>query len=78
MFMRAITHMLRSFLGKFVVAYFCDIFIFSRTQEKHLSHFIQVLDLWKKLFFSLQKYAFLSSCVHILGFIVSKDGVFIS
>jgi hypothetical protein len=47
-FMRLMNHVLRSFLGNFVVIFFDDILIFSKTIEEHLDHIQHVLDVLRK------------------------------
>ncbi|GJV08621.1 transposon ty3-I gag-pol polyprotein [Tanacetum coccineum] len=65
-FMRLMTQVLRPFMGKFVVVYFDDTFIYSQTEEDHLGHLRKVMKALNDndLFVNLKKCAFLliNSC----------------
>ena len=77
-FMRVMTQLFRSFIGKFVAVYFNDILIYSRTQEQHVGHLRQVLRTLQadKLYANPKKYAFCTDMVIFLGFVVSSEEVF--
>ena len=64
-------------IGVFLVVYFDDILIYSRTREDHVNHLRQVCLVLRKenLYANLKKCAFMTQQVTFLGFIVSKDGV---
>ena len=71
-FMRLMNDVLRPFSGKFVVVYFDDILIYSRTAAEHKRHLHTVCAKLQaeKLFANVAKCPFLRSSVSFLGFIV--------
>ena len=76
-FMRLMNHVLRDYLGKFVVVYFDDILIYSRTPDDHLRHLELVLCKLREheLYANLKKCTFCTDSVIFLGFVVSSCGV---
>ena len=76
-FMRLMNHVLRNFIGHFVVVYFDDILVYSKNIEDHATHLNSVL----KTLQEHELYAKISKCtwcveeVVFLGFIVGKFGI---
>jgi hypothetical protein len=70
-------HAFHPFLRHFVLVFFDDILIYSKTWTTHLSHVDQVLHLLSQhqLFLKQSKCAFGSLKVEYLGHIVGMDGV---
>jgi len=76
-FQSLMNNVFHPFLCHFVLVFFDNIIIYSKTWISHLSHVDQVLHLlsWHQLFFKQSKYAFGASEVEYLGHIVGQYGV---
>jgi hypothetical protein len=76
-FQSLMNHVFRPFLRHFVLVFFDDILIYSKTWTDHLTHVDQVLHLLSQhqLFLKQSKCAFGASEVEYLGHLVGKDGV---
>nr|KYP30953.1 Retrovirus-related Pol polyprotein from transposon 17.6 [Cajanus cajan]KYP35465.1 Retrovirus-related Pol polyprotein from transposon 17.6 [Cajanus cajan] len=70
-------HILRDCIGKFVVVYFDDILVYSKTFDEHLGHLRQVLIILREnhLYANFEKCTFCKDQVNFLGFIVGKERV---
>ena len=73
MFMRLMTQALRPFM----VMYFDDILIYSKTKEDHLEHLRQVFQTLRteSLFANFKKCDFMTTRIIFLGFVVTSNGM---
>jgi len=76
-FQSLVNNIFKPFLHKFVLIFFDDIWIYSKTWESHVDHVDKCLKLLREhqLFLKRSKCAFGASEVEYLGHIVTKDGV---
>jgi hypothetical protein len=76
-FMRLMNEVLHAFIGKFVVVYFDDIFIYSKSIDEHIDHLRVVFNALRDehLFGNLEKCTFCTDRVSFLGYVVTPQGI---
>jgi len=76
-FMRLMNEVLRAFIGKFVVVYFDDILIYSKSHDDHIEHLRAVFDVLRdaRLFGNLETCTFSTDRVSFLGYVVTSQGI---
>ncbi|KAJ9556550.1 hypothetical protein OSB04_011164 [Centaurea solstitialis] len=76
-FQSLMNQVLRSFLRRFVLVFFDDILVYSKTNEEHVDHLSEVLRIMRehKLVANQKKCAFAQNQIEYLGHLVSAEGV---
>ena len=76
-FMHLMHYVFRPYIGEFVVVYFDDILVFSKSLKEHVTHLRTVLQTLRKeqLYANMEKCLFGVDKLVFLGFVVSSKGV---
>ncbi|KAL8127284.1 hypothetical protein AgCh_014263 [Apium graveolens] len=76
-FQSVMNNVFRPYLRRFVLVFFDDILVYSRSQEEHQQHLTLIFDklVEHQLFANLKKCEFGKTVIGCLGHIISKEGV---
>ncbi|KAI3685765.1 hypothetical protein L6452_35023 [Arctium lappa] len=76
-FMDLMNRVCQPYLDKFVIVFFDDILVYSKTEKKHEEHLRTILDLLERerLYAKFSKCEFCLREVQFLGHVVSQDGI---
>jgi hypothetical protein len=76
-FMQLMNEVLRAFIGKFVVVYFDDILIYTKSMEVHLDHLHAVFNALRDahLFGNFKKCAVCTDRVSFLAYVITPQGI---
>ncbi|WVZ71795.1 LOW QUALITY PROTEIN: hypothetical protein U9M48_020334 [Paspalum notatum var. saurae] len=73
-FMHLMNQVLKPLLSQFVVVYFDDILIYSKSEDEYFDHVLEVLK-QNELYVNLKKCVFLQKQLLFLGFIITSEGI---
>ena len=75
--MHLMNHVLHTCLRKFVVVYFDDILVYSKSLDEHIGHLRHVLEILRKekLYANLKKCTFCMDKIMFLGYVVGANSI---